>query len=183
MIYQLSLQTTGLAAGILLLVSHVAALVNPAGSMRFAKALPRSRPMAAVLLVIAAAWSFVMVQDLDLGEFSRLRSMMLLAIVAGAILSWLYVEEFLTVRALGMLLLLAAEPLLESAVLRNESSRILLTLLAYLWATAGLFCVGMPYLLRDLIGWFTANPLRWKISCLGGIAYGSALVACAVLWW
>ena len=183
MIYQLSLQTTGLAAGILLLVSHTVALFNADGAMRFAKALPRSRAMAALLLAIAATWSFVMVRDLDLGEFSRLRGMMLLAIVAGAILSWLYVEELLAARALGMLLLLAAEPLLESAVLRNEQSRLLLTLLAYIWAGAGLFLVGMPYVLRDLIGWFTANPLRWKISCLGGIAYGAALIACAVIWW
>jgi hypothetical protein len=183
MIYQLSLQATGLAAGILLLVSHTAALFNAHGAMRFAKALPRSRVMAAVLLAVASAWAFVMVRDLDLGEFSRLRSMMLIAIVAGAILSWIYVEEFLAVRALGMILLLAAEPLLESAMLRNESSRLLLTLLAYLWASAGLFFVGMPYLLRDLIAWFTANPLRWKISCLGGIVYGIALIACATLWW
>ncbi len=183
MIYQLSLQTTGLAAGILLLVSHAVALVNADGAMRFTKSLPRSRAMASLLLAAAAVWAFVMVRDLDLGEFSRLRSMMLIAIVAGAILSWMYVEEFLAVRALGMLLLLAAEPLLESAMLRNESSRLLLTLLAYLWATAGLFFVGMPYLLRDLIAWFTANPLRWKISCLGGIAYGAALIACATLWW
>ena len=183
MIYQLSLQTTGLAAGILLLVSHTVALVNADGAMRFARALPRSRAMASMLLAAAAAWAFVMVRDLDLGEFSRLRGAMLIAIVAGAILSWMYVEEFLAVRALGMLLLLAAEPLLESAMLRNESSRLLLTLLAYLWATAGLFFVGMPYLLRDAISWFTANPLRWKISCLGGIAYGVALIACASLWW
>lgn len=183
MIYQLSLQTTGLAAGILLLATHAAALVNTQGAMRFAKALPRSRAMAALLLAIAATWSFIMVRDLDLGEFSRLRGMMLLAIVAGAILSWLYVEELLAARALGMLLLLAAEPLLESAVLRNEPSRLLLTVLAYIWAVAGLFFVGMPYVLRDLIGWFTANPWRWKISCLGGIAYGAALIACAVIWW
>ena len=183
MIYQLSLQTTGLAAGILLLVSHTAALVKADGAMRFAKALPRSRAMAAMLLAAAAAWAFLMVRDLDLGEFSRLRGAMLLAIVAGAILSWIYVEEFLAVRALGMLLLLATEPLLGSAMLRSESSRLLLTLLAYLWATAGLLFVGMPYLLRDAISWFTANPLRWKISCLGGIAYGAALIACAALWW
>ena len=82
-----------------------------------------------------------------------------------------------------MVLLLAAEPLLESAMLRNEQSRLLLTVLAYIWAAGGLFLVGMPYLLRDAISWFTANPLRWKISCLGGIAYGAALIACAVIWW
>ncbi len=183
MIYQLSLQTTGLAAGILLLVSHAAALADCGRAMRFAKALPRSRAAAGILLAIAAIWSFLMLQDLDLGEFSRLRSIMLVGVVAGAILSWIYVEEFLAVRALGMILLLAAEPLLGSAMLRTEQSRVLLTLLAYLWASAGLLFVGMPYTLRDIVAWFTANSLRWKISCLGGIAYGAGLIACAALWW
>jgi hypothetical protein len=183
MIYQLSLQTTGLAAGLLLLVTHSAALVRPESAMGFAKSLPRSRAFGTILLAIAAVWSFVMVRDLDLGEFSPLRGPMLVGIVAGAILAWFFVEEFLAARALGMLLLLAAEPLLESAVLRTEPSRLLLTLLAYAWASAGLFFVGMPYLLRDLIGWFTANPLRWKLAAAGGAAYGLALIACAAFFW
>jgi hypothetical protein len=55
--------------------------------------------------------------------------------------------------------------------------------LAYAWAVAGLAFVGMPYLLRDLLDWFAASPARWKISCLGGMAYGIALIVCAVLFW
>ena len=98
-------------------------------------------------------------------------------------MAWFFVEEFLVARALGMLLLLAAEPLLESAALRDEPSRLLLTVLAYAWAVAGLAFVGMPYLLRDLLDWFAASPVRWKISCLGGMVYGIALIVCAVLFW
>jgi hypothetical protein len=183
MIYNLPLQTTGLAAGIVLILTHAAALLGNDGAIRFVKALPRSRAMAAVLLSIAAVWAFWLVKDLDLGEFSPLRRVMLIGIVSGAVLSWFFVEEFLSVRALGMILLLAAEPLLESAVLRDESSRLLLTLLAYAWASAGLVLVGMPYVLRDVIDWFTVNPLRWKISCLAGISYGVVLVLCAWFLW
>ncbi|MFM8363705.1 MAG: hypothetical protein ACKOAS_00970, partial [Verrucomicrobiota bacterium] len=135
MIYNLPLQSTGLAAGIVLIIAHAAALFGSEGAIRFAKALPRSRAMAGVLLTIAAVWAFWMVKDLDLGEFSPLRRFMLVGIVAGAVLSWFFVEEFLAVRALGMLLLLAAEPLMESAVLRDEPSRLLLTVLAYAWAS------------------------------------------------
>ena len=40
---------------------------------------------------------------MDLGEFARLRNPMLVAIVVGAFLAWKYVEEFLAVRAMGML--------------------------------------------------------------------------------
>jgi hypothetical protein len=183
MIYQLPLQTAGLAAGLLLLVSHAAALAAPGPSRDFARALPRSRVFGTILLAVAAVWSFVLVRGLDLGEFSPLRGPMLVGIVAGAVLTWLFVEEFLSARALGMLLLLAAEPLLESAVLRSEPSRLLLTVLAYAWASAGLVFVGMPYVLRDLIGWFAADPLRWKLAAAGGAAYGLVLIACAAFLW
>lgn len=183
MIYQLPLQTAGLAAGLLLLISHAAALVAPGPSRDFARALPRSRVFGTILLAVAAVWSFVLVRGLDLGEFSPLRGPMLVGIVAGTVLTWLFVEEFLTARALGMLLLLAAEPLLESAVLRSEPSRLLLTVLAYAWASAGLVFVGMPYLMRDLIGWFAADPLRWKLAAAGGATYGLGLIACAAFLW
>ena len=183
MIYHLTLQTTGLAAGLLLIVTHIIALVRPNQTVAWAIAFPRSRGAATALVVVAAVWSFLLVQSIDLGEFSPLRNIMLLAIVAGTILSWIYVPEFLAVRALGMLLLLAAEPLLESAVLRHETSRLLLVVLAYVWVIAGLFSVGMPYLLRDAIQWVTADRNRLKLGAIGGAVYGIALVACALALW
>jgi len=183
MIYHLTLFTTGLAAGLLLILGHAMALARPSDSMSWAKTFPRSRAAATALLAVAAVWSFLLVRSIDLGEFSPLRNVMLLGIVAGSILAWIYVPEFLAVRALGMLLLLAAEPLLESAVLREEPTRLLLVLLAYAWVIAGLFFVGMPYVLRDAITWLTRIPVRWKAAALGGVAYGVVLTASAVLFW
>jgi len=183
MIYQLTLFTTGLAAGLLLILSHAFALAREESCIVRARAFPRSRPAATGLLAVAAVWSFLLVSAIDLGEFSPLRNVMLVAIVAGAILSWIYVPEFLAARALGMLLLLAAEPLLESAVLRTEPTRLLLVVLAYAWVVAGLFFVGMPYLLRDAIEWVSASPLRWKSAAIGGVAWGIALVVCALFFW
>ena len=183
MIYQLSLQTNGLAVGLLLVLSHALGLIKPTASIDFARAFPRSRPVGTILLVMAAVWSFLLVSDIDLGEFSRLRNLMLVGIVAGAVLSWMYVEEFLAVRALGMLLLLAAEPLLESCALRSEQSRLLLVILAYAWIIAGLFFVGMPYLLRDAVKILTSQKQIWRLAALGGLLYGAALMSAALIWW
>ena len=182
MTYDISLQSAGLAAGILLLIAHAAGLVNVQAAMGIAKAFPRSRAAATVLIALAGIWSFLLLRDIDLGEFSKLRHIMLLGIIAGAVLSWMFVEEFLAVRALGMILLLAAEPLLGSAILRNEPTRILLVLLAYGWVIAGLFFVGMPYLMRDAIQFASQSSLRWRLACLGGIVYGAALILCALFW-
>lgn len=183
MIYQLSLQTTGLAVGLLLVFSHALGLIKPSASMHFARAFPRSRIAGTVLMLLAAVWSFFLVTDIDLGEFSRLRNLMLLGIVLGAVASWLFVEEFLAVRALGMLLLLASEPLLESCALRTDQSRLLLVSLAYAWVIAGLFFVGMPYLLRDAVKILTAKKQIWLLAALGGLLYGVALTTTALIWW
>ncbi|MEI8387440.1 MAG: hypothetical protein WCG76_07555 [Verrucomicrobiota bacterium] len=183
MIYHLTLQTTGLAAGLLLIVTHVFALGRPDQTVAWTIAFPRSRGAATALVAVAAVWSFLLVQSIDLGEFSPLRNIMLLAIVAGAILSWIYVPEFLAVRALGMILLLAAEPLLESAVLRHEPSRLLLVVLAYAWVIAGLFFVGMPYVLRDAVQWVTSVRNRLQAGAVAGTVYGLALVVCALFFW
>ena len=183
MIYHLSMQVTGISAGLLLLLSHLVAIIQPDAIRRAAVAFPRSRVAGTLLIGIAAVWSFLLVSQIDLGEFSPLRNIMLVGIVAGSVLAWLFMEEFLAVRALGMILLLAAEPLLESAYLRTEPDRILLTVLGVAWAIAGLFLVGMPYLLRDALGWVTACPLRWKLASIGGLLYGIALTAVAALRW
>ena len=84
--------------------------------------------------------------------------------------------EFLSVRALGMLLLLVAEPLLESAWLRPEAGRLWLVTLAYVWIVCGLFFIGTPYILRDLISWSSASTLRWRTAALAGILYGAILL-------
>jgi len=124
-------------------------------------------------------WSFWLLATMEMGEFSSFRKPLLIILPIGYVLVLRFVEEFLAVRALGILCLLAAEPLLESAFFRDESSRLVLTVLAYLMIVAGLFWVTMPYLLRDQINWSASNNTRWH--ALHGIAaaYGAAILVCA----
>ncbi len=180
MIYNLSLHTAGLILGLLLVVLHGLALVHSQGTRQLLRAFPRSRQIGVALLTIDAVWAFLLVTKMDLGEFTPWRQMILVAIVAGYFLTLIYVDEFLSVRALGILMLLAAEPLLEAAFLKPEASRLLLTLVAYAWATLGLFWVGMPYLLRDQIGWVSKTDGRWRVAALAGLVYGAVVLFCAV---
>jgi hypothetical protein len=183
MIYSLSLQTVGLVTGAALLALHLVALWRSREAQTWLRQFPRSRTMGTLLITIAAVWSFLLIRGMDLGEFARLRNMMLVAILAGAFLAWKYVEEFLAVRAIGMLALLAAEPLLEAAFMRQETSRLLLVLLAYLWIINGLFWVGMPWLMRNQIAWLTAKTPRYHAAALGGLLYSGALIFCALFLW
>lgn len=182
-IYPFSLQQTGLATGLLLAAAHAYALARPEATKRWLAAFPRSRAAGLVLLAAAALWSLGLVARMDLGEFAGLRNALLVGIVAAAGLSAVFMTEFLAVRALGMVLLLAAEPLLSSAFLRPETSRLLLVTLAYAWIFAGLFWVGMPYLLRDQIQWVLAHPNRFAWLARLGATYGAVLVICSLILW
>ena len=44
-----------------------------------------------------------------------------------------------------------------------------------------MFFVGMPYLMRNWIGWLMQSPGRWKLAALGGAAYGAVLFVVAAV--
>lgn len=183
MIYSVNLFTAGATVGVVLLLAHLFALWRSGDCQAWLKKFPRSRAAGTVLLLVAGLWSFLLIRTMDLGEFATLRQYMLVGIVVATILAWMYVEEFMAVRALGMIALLAAEPLLEAAFLRPEQTRLLLVVLAYVWIGLGLFWVGMPWTLRDQITWLTSQPERFRFAAIGGAIYGAAILASALIAW
>ena len=177
----LTLKCTMCGVGLLLIVSHLLALVRGKAMQTWLRAFPRNREAGVLLTIAASAWFFRLVQVMDLGEFSPWRDTVLILTPIAGILSILYMRDFLAVRALGTLALLAAQPLLESAFLRDESTRLLLVTLTYVWIIAGMFWVGMPYTLRDQITWITASESRWRTAVFAGIGYGVALLVGGLL--
>lgn len=180
MIYDLSLQTAGLLTGAFLVVISLPGLVKPAPVQTWLMEIPRSRVAGIILLSLALVWSFWLLATMEMGEFSSFRRPLLFALPIGYVLVLRFVEEFLAVRALGILCLLAAEPLLEAAFFRYETSRLLVTAFAYFIIVAGLFWVTMPYLLRDQINWTAHSNWRWRGVHSVAILYGLAILACAL---
>jgi hypothetical protein len=178
-IYDLSLQTGGFIAGIVLILLSLPGLVKPGPVQNWLKRFPRSGVAGVVLLTMTLVWSFWLLATMEMGEFSSFRRPLMIVLPIGYVLVLRFVEEFLAVRALGILCLLAAEPLLEAAFFRYETSRLFLTVLAYLLIVAGLFWVTMPYLLRDQINWSAHSNTRWRTIHGIAAAYGLTILASA----
>jgi hypothetical protein len=179
MIYHLSLHTVGMIAGAFLILVGLIGLVKP-DFANVVRQFPRSRVAGIVLLTICLAWTFWLLATIQMGEFASFRRPLLIALPIGYVLVLRFVDEFLAVRALGILCLLAAEPLLGAAFLRYETSRLLVTVFAYLLIVAGLFWVAIPYVLRDQINWIARSVFRWRclhalILVYGGLILGVAL--------
>jgi multisubunit Na+/H+ antiporter MnhG subunit len=178
MIYHLSLHTAGVIAGAFLVVLGVLGLMKP-DFAQVVKQFPRSRFAGVVLLTIGLAWTFWLLATIQMGEFSSFRRPLLIALPIGYVLTLFFVDEFLAVRALGILCLLAAEPLLDAAFLRYETSRLLVTVFAYLLIIAGLFWVAIPYVLRDQLNWIARSVLRWRCLHAIELIYGGVLLGFA----
>jgi len=137
----------------------------------------RSKNWGQALVSIAAVWFFFLVAKMDLGEFTSWRQTVLILTVVAWLLTWKFVDEFLAVRALGMLVLLISEPLLEAAFLCPETSRLFLVALVYVWIVFAMFWVGTPYTLRDQIAWVCGAQGRWRAAAVAGVIYGVLLIS------
>lgn len=178
MIYHLSLHTAGVIAGAFLVLIGVLGLMKP-DFAQAVKQFPRSRLAGIVLLTICLAWTFWLLATIQMGEFSNFRRPLLIALPIGYVLTLFFVDEFLAVRALGIFCLLAAEPLLDAAFLRYETSRLLVTVFAYLLIIAGLFWVAIPYVLRDQLNWIARSVFRWRCLHAIELIYGGMLLGFA----
>ena len=180
MIYHLPLHTVGLLVGIILILIGLPGVIIPAKTQAVARRIPRSYPIGVVILAIDLVWTLWLVATMEMGEFSAFRRPFLVILPVGFFLALRFVDEFLAVRALGIFALLVAEPMLDAAFFRYESSRLVLTVLAYVLEVLGLIWVMVPYKLRDQINWFSKTTARWRGANVFGFVYGVALIALAL---
>jgi len=192
--YQLlSLFTTGLVLAIWLIGIHALMLAKPAMVQGFLKKFPRNDQLGQIVMGIGLAWFWLLIApdnlgklsalSMDLGEFNSAKGLLQWAVPVSLILVCRSVRDFLAVRALGLFGLMVAAPLLGAAFLKEPSSRLLVPIFAYIVLTASMFCVGMPYLFRDAVGWVTADQKRWTLLSLAGLGYGVATLVCAFAFW
>jgi hypothetical protein len=189
----LSLFTVGILLAVWLIGCHALMLAKPEMVQGFLKKFPRNLVLGQVLLGIGLAWFWLLIAPdgmgmisalaMDLGEFNGAKPVLRILVPVSLFLVATSVRDFLAVRALGVVGLMVASPLLESAFLEDPGSRLLVPIYAYALLTASMFWVGMPYLFRDAVEWATAAKARWTMLSLAGLGYGIATLICALAFW
>jgi hypothetical protein len=190
---RLPLYGTGLVLWVWLVAMHALMLAKPEPVQRFLKRFPRDQQLGQILLAIGLVWFWLLVAKpgkgilhalaMDLGEFNPLKKYLMILVPLSIVAVGIAVKEFLAVRALGLLGLMVAAPLLDAAFLKDPQSRLLVPIFAFVLIIKSLYWVGMPYLFRDTVTWATASQKRWQMLSAAGLAYGVAVIACALLFW
>ena len=131
--YQLlSLFTTGLVLAFWLIGIHALMLAKPTATQAFLKKFPRNDLLGQILMGLGLAWFWLLIApdhlgklsalSMDLGEFNRAKGLLQIAVPISLVLVCRSIRDFLAVRALGLLGLMAAAPLLGSAFLKDPQS-------------------------------------------------------------
>lgn len=185
--------TAGILLGLWLVGSHALMIAKPALVQGWLKKFPRNPIAGQIVMAVALAWFWLLIApdglgklsalQMDLGEFNNIKPLLQFLVPAALIAVCISIRDFLAVRALGLLGLMIAAPLLEAAFLKDPASRLLLPVFAYALLTKSLFWVGMPYLFRDAVTWATATQGRWRLVSFAGLAYGIATLVCAFAFW
>ena len=129
---------------------------------------PRSKTLSFWFVGTATTWFLwrhvAFLSEADFGNYKLLIGAIALA---SAILSFIYVADFLAVRGLAMMILLWSREVLDSAFLHEAHSRLFLVSSIYLLIIFSIYFGAWPYKIHDFIEWLRLRNLR--ISLLGWI--------------
>jgi hypothetical protein len=176
MTYDISLWLVALVVGCLYVAAHLPGVVAPGPFIRILRAVPRNYPLGVVLTAAAGLWLALLTAKTDLGELSTMRTTLIAVWSAGTALTILFMPVFLAVRGIAFLMLLSVAVMLDSAFLVDSDSRLVVTVLAYVWAVVGIMLVASPYLMRDVLDWVFRTEARCRMACGAGAMFGGLLV-------
>lgn len=166
--------------GAALVALHAPAVIAPVWTRRVARALPRSTVAAWILTGLDLIWVAWIVLHASLGRFEGLKPWVYVATPLSFLALVFFLDELLAARALGGLLLLVADPLLDAARWHDSPWRLIVTVTCYAWAVLGMLLVMSPYYLRKMLTPCLATDCRCRAAGVAGMLFGALLVGLAL---
>jgi len=156
-----SLFTFTLLAGLVLLAVGLPILIAPGKLEPVLRAFPRHRLTAMVTMLLGGGWFLWNISQLGQADFGDYKNILLLLFGGTLVGSILYVQDFLAVRGVAILVLLSANVGLKSAfALYDIPERLVLVSILYLFIVLAIYYGTLPFRMRDTVNWMYACPYR-----------------------
>jgi hypothetical protein len=164
---KLSLLSILLGAG--MSVPQIYGLTRPAQFAAAARKFPRNLPAGIFLMLLGTAWFLWNVNIEPIADFSAYKEPMMVAFAAVGILSCIFVQDFLAVRGLAVVMLLLAKLMVDTGRphLGETPWVYVIQVWAYVLVVLGIWFTITPWRLRDLVNFATATETR--------VRFGSAI--------
>jgi len=178
----MSLFLATLLPGLFLALSGALLVWNDPRVGSLARALPRSNRSAWLFFGTGVLWFLWRLSHLGESDliFFKTPQPVMLGFAVLAVLAFVYAPDFLAVRGLCVLMLLAAEPLLYAAYMEyHHPQRLLMVVAVYTGLAAAIYLAAAPYRLRDVFDWLFRTPGRPRLAGAFLLFYGLATSAVA----
>jgi hypothetical protein len=160
-------------------VPQIYGIASPQKFAASARKFPRNLPAGIALMLLGTGWFLWLVNQEPIADFSAFKPYMMAVFAAVGICSCIFVQDFLAVRGLAVVLLLLGKLMVDTGRPHlGESSWVLvIQIWAYVLIVAGMWFTVTPWKLRDFLNWATATEARVKIGSAIRLAFALFIVA------
>ena len=150
-------------------------ITQPAKLSAAVKRFPRNLPVGIALMLLGTAWFVWNVNIEPIADFAAFKPYMMAGFAAVGVLSCIFVQDFLAIRGLAVVLLLLGKLMVDTGRPHIGESPFVLVIQAwaYLLVVAGIWFTVTPWRLRDMLNWATANESRTRALSLVRLVFAA----------
>ena len=162
----MKLSLLSILLGLGVAVPQVYGIANPQKFAAAVRKFPRNLPLGVALMLLGTAWFVWNVHNESVSDFAAFKPAMMAGFVAVGVLSCIFIQDFLAVRGLAVVVLLLAKLMVDTGRPHLGQTHWVLVIQAwaYLLVIAGIWFTVTPWKLRDLLNWVTATETRVRLG-------------------
>jgi hypothetical protein len=168
----LKLSTLSVIMGLIVALPSVFGLLKPKAFAEAVRKFPRHTTVGYVLVLLGTAWFLYYVSQESVSDFASLKKVFYLLFGGIGIGACFFVRDYLPVRGLAVLFLLAAKLMVDAARWEPTEWRLVIATWAYAMAIAGMWFTISPWRLRDILNWSVATESRTRVTSGLRVAFG-----------
>ena len=166
------LSLLAICMGLFVALVNLAGLLAPDAVAAFARKFPRNTIIGYLLMAIGTVWFVYNVSIESLADFESMKKFLFGLFIAIAIGTCVFVQDFLAVRGLAILMLLFGKLMVDSARWVDTEWRLVMVVWAYLLIVMGMWLTVSPWRLRDFVEYNTATQQRMRVFSGIRFAFG-----------
>jgi hypothetical protein len=175
----LKLSTLSIALGLGVGLPQIYGILKPTAFAAAVRKFPRSVPWGVALMLLGTAWFLWNLSLESISDFAAYKPHMMAGFAAVGIGSCIFVQDFLAVRGLAVVLMLLAKLMVDTGrpLLPVTHWTWVIQTWAYVLVVAGIWLTISPWRLRDLLNWATATEDRIRFGSAARLAFGLFVAA------
>ena len=166
------LSTLSVILGLLVALPSLFGLFKPKEFAEAVRKFPRCTPVGYVLMLLGTVWFLYYVSQETVSDFANIKKFFYILFGGVGIGSCFFVKDFLPVRGLAVLFLLAAKLMVDTARWEETGWGLVIATWAYVLAIAGMWFTISPWRLRDILNWSVATESRTRFTNGARVAFG-----------